>query len=279
MRARIFFSLGLLFLVCIVFAVLMLPQETQDVETHTVSAIDAQTIKRIEVSRKRSKDLVFEKNNGHWTIVSPLLARANPDRIDSILGIVSSSSHTRINTGEEKLVTFGLEPAQITVNLNQYEFKFGHTDPIDERRYLYFDGLIHLIDDGLFHQLRQMPEFFVSTRLVPNEETIAAMRIKGRLLEKRGNNWLLTPALAGVDSDKLAVLVDNWKQARARRILPYTEGNKAQRIRLSFSSGRETIYELVSQTPAFILGRSDLGLQYLFEAEIAPLLLPEEDTD
>ena len=278
MKARIFFSLGLLLLVVLVFAVLLLnPKEVDDTGISSVSSVDAQATRRIEITRGQQAPLVLEKEAAGWMIVSPILARANPDRVESMLGIVKATSHTRIAADRDRLGTFGLDPAQVVLRLDQYEFVFGNTDPIDERRYLYFDGIVHLVDDGLFHQLKQKPEFFVSTRLVPGEETISAMRTEDLLLEKKGNRWSMQPLQAGLDSAGLAAIVDNWKQARARRILPYTAGRQAQSIQLTLASGRVIRYELVQEEPVFVLGRADLGLQYQFEAGVASLLLPSAD--
>ncbi len=275
MKARILFSLGLLLLVVLVFSVLLFsPKDIEESVIETVSNLDAQATSRIEITRAQQAELVLEKNAAGWMIVSPIVARANPDRVESMLAIVDATSHTRIAADRDRLATFGLDPPQVLLQLDQHEFLFGHTDPIDERRYLYYQQTVHLVDDGLFHQLRQKPEFFVSTRLVPVEETITAMRIRDVQLEKKGDRWSMQPAQVGLDS---ATLVDNWKQARARRILPYTAGRQAQSIQFSLGSGRVLRYELVMEEPVFVLGRADLGLQYQFEADVTSLLLPAAD--
>lgn len=111
--------------------------------------------------------------------------------------------------------------------------------------------------------------------LVPENEQIISIDFNGQRLEKQKSLWRLSSTTGAVASEQLAEVVDNWTKVHARQVLAYSSTEDMQKITLSFSSGRTIHFDIVSTAPVLVLGRADLGLQYLLEkATGSRLLLP-----
>jgi Domain of unknown function (DUF4340) len=254
-------------------------QGTDD-DTILLSTIDASSIDHITVQRLDNEDIVFQKQDGRWFMTSPVKARANMARINAILHLLRSRSFVQIDTEDISLKPYQLDPAAITLYLGKHEFVFGATDPLDDRRYLMFNNTIHLLNDSLFHQLRQAPMFFISTRLVPDEETIDSIQFSEHLVSKIGQRWSLSPENDAVSAEQLDALVATWQTGEARQVQQYSAADVTEKIVVKFKSGRTALFDVVSKEQILVLGRSDLALQYHLSKAIADILfVPQKNTN
>lgn len=125
-----------------------------------VSTLNRQNINVITVQRTGRKEIIFKKQGHTWRIVAPLTAPANSTRIRAILSLLQARSYARIQAQGKDLDRFGLAKPAVILSLDDHEFRFGGSEPLNGRRYLLYRNTIHLIDDGLFQQLQQPVEFF-----------------------------------------------------------------------------------------------------------------------
>jgi len=127
----------------------------------TVSTIDPNSINYITVSRAGQAELQFSKQADGWRLQSPLPAPANSTRIKAMLAILNARSYSQYDVAGLDPDQFGIRNPAVTLRLNEHEFRFGVTAALDDRRYLLYQDRLHLINDGLFQQLQQAPEFFI----------------------------------------------------------------------------------------------------------------------
>ena len=164
MNKRSKINVALLALIALVAALLFLTTGKQEAEQQTsVSAIDKAGITSISITRTGRDALHFSKKGNAWQMVSPRPARANQTRINAILSVLQAHSYTQLDAGKMDLNRFDLVHPAVTLTLNDFEFRFGGSNPLEGRRYLLFQHTIHLIDDGLFEQLQQPAEFFIQS--------------------------------------------------------------------------------------------------------------------
>ena len=262
MKARLLLSILLLAIIGVGTVLLMLDQDDAGpVEVPRLSQVDARSIKTIKVSRNNMDTLLFTKEDGQWRLQAPTSFRAKQSRIDAILGILSSRSFYQIDATSADLELFQLAPPHISLQLNQLRFDFGGTEPIDERRYVMTGNSIHLINDSLFHQLRQASSFYASDRLIAENESVANIDFH---------------ALPNVKENRLSALQLAWQNARARKVKSYRRSRDSVEttVKVAFSSGHSAIFDVISTSPVLVLGRADIGLQYSFDAEQSEKLLP-----
>lgn len=154
-----------LFLVLVIIAIgvfLGLTGKKPPAGPATVSTLHGNNISVITVKRTGRKDIIFKKQGHAWRIVSPLTAAANSTRIKAILSVLQARSYAHIPARGVNLSRFDLANPAVVLKLDDHEFRFGGSEPLNGRRYLLYRNIIHLIDDGLFQQLQQPVEFFIA---------------------------------------------------------------------------------------------------------------------
>ena len=273
MQKRLLTILCLLIVVGILttFFILSDKQKVDD-QKILLSKIEATSISQITIQRADKEDIVFQKKDSDWFMVSSVKTRANMARINAILHLLQSRTFAQIDVTGSPLTTYQLDPATIVLRLDDHEFFFGATDPLDDRRYVMFNNTVHLLNDSLYHQLRQTPMFFVSTRLIPEKETISSIQFSDHLVTKVNQRWLLSPVNDAISTEQLDVLADAWGTGQAYKVRQYNAVDVLNKIIVKFRSGHTAQFDMVSKTPNLILGRSDLALQYHLDKRIAELL-------
>ena len=279
MQKRLLTILCLLIVVGILTTFFILSDKQKaDNQKILLSNIEATSISQITIQRTDKGDIVFQKQGNSWFMLSSVEARVNMARINAMLHILQSRSFAQIDVKDSPMTPYQLDPATIVLRLDDHEFFFGTTDPIDERRYVLFGNTIHLINDSLFHQLRQPPIFYVSTRLVPAEETIVSIQFVDQLVTVVGENWALSPVNSAIEDKLLNSLAQAWQTGRAREVREYKPVAIFKKIIVTFKNGRTAGFDVVSTTPNLVLGRSDLGLQYHLGKNISEkLFLPDKN--
>lgn len=274
MQKRLITNLLLLLAVGVLTTVFILSDKQESkVELALLSDIDIATIKNISIHQNDKEDIVFNLQEQGWFITSPVKALANMSRIDGMLHILKSRSFARIDAKDNRLKVYQLDPAILSLRMNSHELFFGTTEPLSDRRYVMFDNIIHLVNDYLFHQLRQSPMFFVSNRLVPEQEITSSIQFNERSIIKEHNSWTILPADNAVSAAQLESLVEQWQKAEARQVLQYQNADVVEKVILKYESGHTAYFDVISKMPELILGRADLGLQYHLDKTMSEHLL------
>ncbi|NKB36327.1 MAG: hypothetical protein GKR93_04045 [Gammaproteobacteria bacterium] len=246
-------------------------------DNYLLSDLDKQTIHTINIHRKNGSLLSFEKQGGVWWLTGATRLRAKRERIEAILGLAKSRSFAEINPANTPLNVYQLQPAEMVLDLDQHRFIFGGTDPIDARRYVLYNNVIHLINDNLFHQLGQANLFFLSTKLIAEDETILRIDFGDQLLSLSRDSWAITPPAKDQSENLPAVLASSWQKAEARSVSAYKRIQKLPLISVHLYGGRTAIFDVVSNQSELILARADLGIQYNFASGHAEKLLLKTD--
>ena len=279
MQKRLLTNLYLLLVVAILTTFFLLSDKQKAVDQKVLlSNIEATSISQITIQRTDKEDIVFQKQGDSWFMFSLVKTRVNIARINAMLHILQSRSFAQIDVKDSPLAPYQLDPASVVLRLDDHEFYFGSTDPIDERRYVLFNNTLHLINDSLFHQLRQPPIFYVSTRLVPEEETIVSIQFVDQLVTVVGENWALSPVNSTIEDKQINSLAEAWQTGHASKVREYKPADIFKKIIVTFRTGRTAGFDVVSTTPNLVLGRSDLGLQYHLDKNISKkLFLPDKN--
>ena len=243
-------------------------------EDKFVSNIEISNIEQITILRPASDadEIKIHKEKNQWFISSPVKTRASTDRVSAILGLLRSKSFARVDTAKSILELYQLQPANITLILDQYKFEFGATDPLDNRRYLLFNNTVHLINDSLYPQLLQSPTFFVSSRLLPEGGVIETIRFKDQAVSQASQHQALSTSGEVIDKKALEQLAQAWQGIQARQVRNYRPVEHTRQVIVGLRSGRTLQFEVVSLSQYLVLARSDLKLEYYLDANSAKIL-------
>lgn len=261
MDKQLWINIGLLVFIGILSLFLLNTEGETKKELPLLSTIDRNDIVEINVSRKDREDYIFNKQGDTWVMSSPQKFRANKSRINAMLRILSVRSHSQLNPAEIELETMGLKNPVIFIKLNSHEFVFGNIDAIDRRRYVLFDGEIHLTNDFLYHQLLTHPAFFASTRLLPEKTEIYSIQFPENKIELINDHWQLQ-TLMDISPDQLKRIAFNWKNTEAISVSKYEAPEEERFISLSIAESKLIKFVIVATEPHLILGRKDMNIQY-----------------
>ncbi len=279
MDKRLWINIGLLGLVILLCVLALNSEEETKQDLPRLSNIDQNDIVQIQVLRKDLEDFKFNKQNETWYMTAPQQFRANNSRINAMLRLLKTESFGQLDPAEVNLEQLGLSDPVVAIKFNGHEFKFGITDAIDQRRYVLFDGKVHLTNDSLYQQLMTNAAFFADTRLLPESFKITAIQFPENKLEKVNDGWQLE-TLMDISPDQLKRIAFSWANATAISADKYepTETTEAKSIIKISSANNESIqFVIVATEPHLILGRKDIGLQYHMGSDVAGQLLLEQN--
>lgn len=260
MNQRIWINILLFFVVILLSIVAIFDNENVNEELSFLSTIDPNKISKIEIERKNLESLSFSKKNGKWEINFPVKLQANPKRIKSILNLLTAKSYKKLKLNEVDIAQFDLRSPKVILKLDQNNFVFGTTHPIDQKRYVLFNKTIHLIDDYLFHQLMVNVYFFADVKLLPKNLDIISIVSEKNKLQKNNNKW--TSSLKNYNEEEIIAIVSKWKNAIALSVEEYKEHANLETVSIQALSGEKIDFTIIKTEPYLILGREDLGIQY-----------------
>lgn len=274
---KLWINIGLLGLT-IVLTVFVLSGGKETKKVIHLSTIDKNSINQIQVIRKDLDNFQFEKKDNGWFLTSPQQYRANSARINAMLRMLEIESHAQLNPADVDLKQLGLEDPIVTMKLNDHEFQFGHTDAIDQRRYVLFQNKIHLTNDSLYQQLMTNAAFFADPDLIPDDFKISSIEYPNNTLEYVGEQWQLQ-TLMDIKPGQLKRIPFNWENALAISAEPFKQPEDAATIKINSTENKQIQYVIVEKEPHLVLGRKDLGIQFHMGSDETSKLLLIENTD
>jgi len=278
---RLWINIGLLGLIILLCIIVLNSGDEAKLELTRLSDIDQNEIVQIKVLRKDLEDFEFNKQNETWQLSSPKQFRANSARINAMLRMLNVESYGQLNPADVDLMQLGLAEPIVIMKLNNHEFKFGNTDAMDQRRYILFDGKIHLSNDFLYQQLMTNAAFFADPKLLPENFKINSIQFPENKIESINGQWQLE-TLMDISPDQLKRIIFNWENASAisaDKYEPVESSEPESVIKISSNNNESIRFVIVSSEPHLILGRKDLGIQFHMGSDETEKLLLIESVD
>jgi Domain of unknown function (DUF4340) len=209
-----------------------------------ISAIDPTTVNRIHLGRPGNLDLLLQRSGTEWQIVSPVQARVNPFRVNSLLSLLQTYSISTFNA-DPGAVGLTDNNSVVTLEFDEAVFRFGDTNPLDQSRYLLHRNTIHLIEDTLYQQLLQDAGFFVDKRLLSDVEQLVSVTLSD-------------PALSITDP----ALLIRWQHLEAERVSLADATLSGAELLLETTTGEKIPFRVHMSPTEVQLLRPDTGLVY-----------------
>jgi uncharacterized protein DUF4340 len=276
---RTWINIGLIGLIVLLTIYINTSDQDKEPEVIRVSNIEQNNIVQIKVLRKDLDDFEFNKNNNIWSLDRPQQFIANSARINAMLRILKAESFAQLNPEEVDLDQLGLSEPNVVMKLNDYEFKFGNTDAIDQRRYVLFDKTIYLTNDFLYQQLMTNAAFFANPKLIPENFLIESIQFPENKISQIDGVWKLEK-LMDISPDQLKRIIFNWNNAVAISAEQYQPAdNNESIIKITSTDHKSILFLLISNDPHLVLARKDLGIQFHMGSDETNKLLLIEGAD
>lgn len=282
MTQRLGLNLALLLVIAVLAAVIyfepgLKPSEAPDV----LLPLAAEQIEKIQLQHDGAQAITIERVDNGWEIVEPIRVAASDFRVQSLLKLMTATSHGHFPASKRPLSSFGLDQPAGKVSFNGQAILFGDDEPVNRRRYVLVGDQVHLINNYHFYQSQLLLTALVDMALLPATRTLTEIQLPGLWLQQSQGDWQLKKERADepfvqTSMDAINGLVSAWRHVRALQISRYQSdvADVAEaEIKLSFADGDEMVLEILARQPELILGRRELGLRYHFSAEQGERLL------
>ncbi len=239
------------------------------------SQLNPATLTRIGLQRPGRNDITLHFIDQQWWLKKPLTVRANQDRVATLISITTATSKQGFRAAGNSLRQFGLDPATMTLWLNDRALAIGNREPLSKLRYVRLNDQVHLVDDRWSGTLFSSVLEFVSPHLLPQNSAVTMLKFPLVRWDYRGGKWSRQPAATGPGQQIGAKLAAAWSQARALLVQPYSPALAWQGELTVGLKGVDKIirFEFLQNTTGLYLARRDLGIRYLLSNSAAEKLL------
>lgn len=269
MKSKVLLNLALLAIVSAIAAFVLLQPEKEPAPTKPLAAIDANGLASITL--KNEETIVFEKRDGHWRIIQPLLAPANDIRVRQLIDIAKIGREAEYPLNPDDLAKFELDKPKAELTLGDQTFAFGGSDPINLRRFVKAGNSLVLVDDDFFHHLTAQATDYVEKKLIPEGAKLKEFKIPGIQASLTSDGkWTGQPA------DKQAAFKDiatAWSTVRAIDVRKIDKPASGDAVALSLADGTTLSFIVVQREPDIVMVRPDLGLRFELTGDISRQLL------
>jgi hypothetical protein len=270
MKPKILLNLVLLLVLATLIGVAFFEPGKQESKPVYLTDVDVDALNHFELSNQ--ENLVFEKRDGHWWLLSPFEAPANEIRIRQLLNVAKAESRAHYPVKPEELAKFGLDKPKAVLNLGPVTLRFGGSEPIDMLRYVQIGETLHLVTDDFSHHLLAQATDYVDKKLLPEDAKLKSLSLPGlnaRVGDK--GQWVLESP--GDDASAMFELANTWQSARAIEIKRHEGQALGDAIRIGLANGQPVEFVILQREPDLLLVRPDWKLEYLIAAESGKHLL------
>jgi len=252
--------LNLAMLAVVLLLVLAVANEIQKPEEKPASLTllqpgDAQSIR---IERNNQETLHFAKTETTWRIKQPINIAANQTRIESLLKLLTTTSHSSFSSSGKDLAIFGLDSPLASITIENTRIEFGDTEPVNRRRYVKINDTIHLITDIFFHQLKIELPSFVNNKLF--DASITKVSFDNTIIDKNAQGGWQTNSNNAISQDDLQVFVDTWQNLQATRIQRAAATFPKRIANVTLDDGSQVDFEITAEDTS--LRRLDNNIKY-----------------
>jgi osmoprotectant transport system ATP-binding protein len=169
-----------LFAVVLVLAVSARLEQRQDLLTTTLTSMPVQQIQSLSLKRPGEPRMRLARKDNGWHMLEPFVAPAADAPTTKLLPIAATYVHRTLPAATLDLQRLRLDPAMISLRLDDLELRFGTTEPVHDWRYVQIGDLVHLIDDGFLAQLLAPAQDYLDRRLLPKNFSPGLGNLDGR---------------------------------------------------------------------------------------------------
>lgn len=291
MKKRWILNLLLLLVVASLVAFLYLrPQaKAQAEKVYEISSAKLSDFDTVTIEFPSKAPVSFSKVDGFWRMTRPYKLRADQQSVLHILSLVAATSIEKFSAIEPgALEKFGLSNPLVRIKMvsktDTEVFSFGTYNPVTEQQYVAYKDSIYLLPGSYSEAGMVQPIELVDKKPLKPTEKVAGFDFS-RLeqwqesalhLDIVDGQWKTNVAKAKPTQNELNEWLDfSWVQAQAKSVEIYVPDRKMQYVSfdVKMKDGSKVHFDRVQESPEFILGRPDEGLQYHFTNDVGFTML------
>jgi len=291
MKKRWILNLLLLLVVAglVTFLYLRPQGKAQAEKAYEISSAKLSDFNALSIEFPSKTPVSFSKVDGFWRMTQPYKMRADQQSILRILSLVAAISNEKFSATEAgALEKFGLSNPLLRIKMAGKDatevFSFGTYNPVTGQQYVAYKDGIYLLPGSYSEAGMVQPIELVDKKPLKPTEKVAGFdfsrleqgQASALNLDIVGGQWKTNVAKAKLTQNELNEWLDfSWMQAQAKSVEIYTPDRKMLYVSfdVKMKDGSKVHFDRVQESPEFILGRPDEGLQYHFTNDVGFTML------
>ena len=272
MRRQLWINLGLaLGVVVLAWLVFFKSEHLADAGLHKLSNLKAAQIDNISIRVANQPPIALIKKQNAWFLTEPLNARADPLRVESLLGVLTAQSEKRF--AAKDLARYELDKPLAQLQLGKQSFAFGGVQPLSNQLYVLTNDAVYLISPVYFLDVMKPATGLIAKQILAPDEVPVAFELPHYTLPRQEGTWRMKPPAEALTQDSANIFADEWTHAQASAVQPTTRLDSATVARVTLQSGKILRVLFAHVDNEWLLLREDEGLLYRFPTAAGNSLL------
>lgn len=231
-----------------------------------ITTLKRDAVDYVRVQRASGMDMQIRKHNGTWLMSGPYHTRVDPLQVDRLLDITLATASQKFKA--ENLARYGLDPAKISVTLNDQTFDFGNINDVTNEQYIANGENVYLVRTYLGYNVPTDVTKLLSRKLLADNEIPDAYDFGDwKALKNDKGAWTLQGNLhperdVTPTPNELNVWASEWNLASALSVTPFKGEPHGERIEIKLTNGSSAIFRILSRTPDVQLLRVNEDMVY-----------------
>lgn len=271
MKRQLWINLGLAVgVVVLAWLVFFKSEDLADAGLHKLSSLKAAQVDNIRIRVPNQPPIALVKKQNVWFLTEPLNARADPLRVESLLGVLTAQSEKRF--AAQDLARYELDNPLAQLQLGTQSFAFGGVQPLSNQLYVLTNEAVYLISPVYFLDVTKPLTNLIAKQILAPDEVPVAFEFPHYTLTRKEGTWRMTPPAESFTQDGANAFADEWGQAQANIVSQPQHFKGKERITIRFASGKSLLLLAAQQGAEWVVQRADSQLTYHFTLEAAQSL-------
>lgn len=271
MSSRALLNLGMVFAAMLVAVILHMYRPADEApQAYALVPMAQSDIRAVTIERVNTPAIVLQREESRWRMTTPVKARLDETALARVLDLSRLGANNKL--AADDLAKYGLNQPWARVRFGTHTLEFGNTNTVTEEFYVRSDGVIYAVPARNAGAIPSTPGKLIAHRMLAPEETLAAVEMPTFSVRHDGTRWQMTPPDPGLSQDDLVRWVEQWRYASSVITQP-GEPAAGTDVTLTLRDGRTIELSIKARSPELVLHRRDEGLDYHFNARMAPLML------
>ncbi|MCG2633732.1 MAG: DUF4340 domain-containing protein [Gammaproteobacteria bacterium] len=198
------------------------PEREAPTPLRKITPLQAEQVNWIGLQIVGQPDALFERLESGWQLRKPVTLPADNTRLEQLLALIEAPIHMSLAARPHTLAEYGLAEPRYRLFMNETEFVFGSTNPLNQRRYMGIGELVVQTDDRYLYQIAGGWPTLVEHRLLPDGVEILKLELPSQTITPSDGSWRIAdPQPLGAEIPKATTAL--WLTARAERLVPLAE--------------------------------------------------------
>jgi len=271
MSSRSLLNVGMVFAAMLVAVILHMYRPSEEApKAHALVPISPNELRSIAIERVNSPVIRLQREDAQWHMTAPVKARLDETALARLLDLSRLGANNKFTADD--LAKYGLDQPWARVRFGTHTLEFGNTNTVTEEFYVRSGDAIYAVPARNANAIPSTPGKLIAHRMFTPEEAIAAIEMPAFSLRHDGTRWQMNPPDPGLSQDDLVRWIELWRYASSVITQP-GEAVASTDATITLRDGRKVDLGVKARSPDLVLHRRDEGLDYHFNARMAPLLL------